>query len=174
MRGGGGGTYGIVTSTTYKTYETVSLTRASITIEFSSPEIAQDVTTEYIKLQSTLCDAGWSASIILSKSSLSGYLLAPSVPWKESSAAFFSFVRYTEQAGGRLYLTLTPFDSFYEFFLATLDNDSSTVTGNQIELASRLLPRSGFENDPAQVANVLLSVGISAVTQVNESSFNCS
>ena len=43
--------YGVVTSTTYKTYPTLSITSAILTANFTSPDIAQDVTTEYIKLQ---------------------------------------------------------------------------------------------------------------------------
>ena len=160
LRGGGGGTYGVVTSATYKTHETVSLTRATITVEFPSPEIAQDVTTEFIKFHPTFSDAGWSASMALSKSSLSGALVAPTTGWEEANEAFFSFVRYAEEAtGGQVHLTVTPYDSFYEFYLDTFAKGD--VTGSQVELASRLLPRSVVESKPAEVARVLIAVGAS-------------
>ena len=160
LRGGGGGTYGVVTSVTYLTFPPVSLIRATINVEFPSSDIAQDVTTKYLKLHPSISDAGWSASIALSKSSFSGALQAPSDAWAAASEEFYAFVAYVEQAvGGRVQATETYFDSFYEFYLATLAKGE--ITGSQVELASRLLPRTLAETDPAKVAEILLSVGVS-------------
>ena len=160
LRGGGGGTYGVVISTTYKTYPTFSLTGAVLTAKFTSLNIAQDVITEFIKFHPIFSDAGWSAYVDLTNSSFSANLLAPSTAWADASLAFFSFVQYVEEAtGGQVQLNITPFASFYEFFLATTDGNEKT-TGNQVEMASRLLPRSLAENDPAKVAKILLSLGV--------------
>ena len=158
LRGGGGGTYGVVTSATYKTYAPVSVTRATINIEFPSPEIAQDVATEFIKFHPTFSDAGWSASMALSNSSLSGSLVAPGIAWEDASVGYFSFLRYAERATrGHLRLGMTTFNSFYDFYLTLLAEGETA--GSQVEIASRLLPRSVVENDPAKVASRLLSVG---------------
>ena len=72
----------------------------------------------------------------------------------------FHFVQFVEEAtGGQVQLDLTPFASFYELFLATTaKNERSRRT--QVEMASRLLPRSLAENDPAKATNILLSVGV--------------
>ena len=48
LRGGVGGTYGVVTSTTYQIYPTFPVISAFLTTNFSSPDIAPNVTTEYI------------------------------------------------------------------------------------------------------------------------------
>ena len=159
LRGGGGGTFGVVTSTTYKTYPTISLTSAFLTATFTSPDIAQDVTTEFIKLHPIFSNAGWCSNVDLSNSSLSANLIAPSTAWADASLTLFSFVQYVKEAtGDRVQLDITPFASFYEFFLATTAEKERT-TGSQVEMASRLLPRSLAESDPAKVAKILLSLG---------------
>ena len=163
LRGGGGGTYGVVTSTTYKTYPTLSLTSAVLTIKFDSPDIAQDVTTEYIKFHPIFSDAGWCSYLDLSNSSFSANLIAPSTAWADASLTFLSFVQYAKEAtGGQVQLDITPFASFYEFFLATAAEKERT-TGALVEMASRLLPRSLAENDPAKVAKILLSLDVHMV-----------
>jgi hypothetical protein len=160
LRGGGGGTYGVVTSTTYKTYPTISLTSAHLTAKFTSPDIAQDVTAEFIKLHPIFSDAGWCLYVDLSNSSFSANLIAPSAAWADASSTFFSFVQYVKEAtGGQVQLDIIPFASFYEFFLSTAAGNERS-TGTQVEMASRLLPRSLVENDPAKVAKILLSLGV--------------
>ena len=155
LRGGGGSTYGVVTSITYKTYPIFSFTKATLTAGFASPNIAQDVVSEFIKIHPTLSDAGWSASFVLSNSSFSGAVQATNAGWADASSTFFSFVQYAEEAtGGQVQLAVTPYDSFYEFYKAQPDE----VTGSQVELASRLLPRSLAVTDPAKAAKILLSV----------------
>ena len=159
LRGGGGGTYGVVTSATYKTYPTISLTSAVLTAKLTSPDIAQDVTTEFIKFHPIFSDAGWCAYVDLTDSSFSVRIVAPNTTWADANSTFFSFVQYVEEAtGGQVYLDITPFASFYEFILATTDGNEKT-TGTQVEMASRLLPRSLAENDPAKAAKILLSFG---------------
>ena len=87
-------------------------------------------------------------------------MIAPNTTWADASFNFFSFVQYVEKAtGGQVRLDITPFASFYEFFLATTANNERT-TGTQVEMASRLLPRSLAENDPTKVAKILLSIQV--------------
>lgn len=144
-----------MTSTTYKTYPIFSFTKATLTAEFDSPDIAQDVVSQFIKIHPTLSDAGWSASFALSNSSFTGGVQATNAGWAEASSSFFSFVQYAEEAtGGQVQLAVTPYDSFYKFYKALPDE----AAGSQVELASRLLPRSLAVSDPAKATKILLSV----------------
>ena len=155
LRGGGGGTYGVVTSVTYKTYPIFSFTRATLTAKFASADIAQDVTSQFIKIHPILSDAGWSASFVLSNSSFSGAVQATNAGWAKASSTFLSFVQYAEEATyGQVELAITPYDTFYEFYNALPEE----TTGGQVELASRLLPRSLAVTDPAKAARILLSI----------------
>ena len=86
--------------------------------------------------------------------------MAPNTTWADASIPFFSFVQYIEEAtDGQVQLDITPFASYYKFILATSANNEKT-TGTQVEMASRLLPRSLAENDPAKVAKIMLSIQV--------------
>ena len=158
LRGGGGGTYGIVTSTTYQTHPTFPLTLALITSNFTSPTIAHNVTTEFIKLHPALSEAGWGGYIKLSNTSFSAILSATNISWADTNTTFLPFVQYVSEAtGGLVHATTTPFSSFYEVYQALFANIDGGV-GFPNEIASRLLPRSLAETDPAKAAKIMLSL----------------
>jgi hypothetical protein len=158
LRGGGGGTYGIVTSTTYQTHPIFPLTLARINSNFTSPAIAHSVTTEFIKLHPALSKAGWGGYINLSNTSFSAILSATNVSWADTNTTFLPFVRYlTEATGGLVQATTTPFSSFYEVYQALFANIDGGV-GFPNEVASRLLPRSLAGTDPAKAAKIILSL----------------
>ena len=158
LRGGGGGTYGIVISTTYQTHPTFPLTLALISANFSSPDIAQNVTTEFIKLHSTISEAGWGGFIDLSNSSFSATLSATNISWLDTNTTFLPFVQYVSEAtGGLVQATTTPFNSFFEVYQALFANIDGGV-GFPNEVASRLLSRNLAETDPSKVAKIMLSL----------------
>ena len=158
LRGGGGGTYGVVTSTTYLTHPIVPFTLAFLTANFTSPAIAQNVTTELMKLHPTFSDAGWGGYITSSNSSLSITLGAPNISWADTNATFLPFAQYvTEATGGLTNATTGPFASFYEFYHSFFSNPIAPGVP-QLELASRFLPRSLAVTDPEKAAKILLSI----------------
>ena len=158
LRGGGGGTYGVVTSTTYQTHPIIPFTLVYLTSNFTSPAIAQNVTTELIRLHPTLSDAGWGGYITTSNSSCTITLGAPNISWADTNATFLPFAEYvTEATGGMTNTTTGPFSSFYEFY-QTFFSSPIAPGVPRIEIASRFLPRSLAAADPAKVAKILLSI----------------
>ena len=130
---------------------------ALLLTNFTSPAIAQNVTTEFIKLHPNLSDAGWGGYITLSNFSFSAILTAPNVSWADANATFLPFAQYVGDAtGGLVQATTIPFPSFYEFYI-TFFGKSGQV-GSNAEIASRLLPRSLAETDPAKAAQIMLSI----------------
>ena len=158
LRGGGGGTYGVVTSASYKTYPTFPLIAVSLSVNFTSPDIAQNVGTELIRLHPTISDLGWGAYHTLSNSSLTISLVATNASLADTNATFLPFVQYVNKTtGGLVQLTTTPINSFYELYLGAFA-DTDGAGGNRVEMASRLLPRSLAETDPAKAAKIILSL----------------
>ena len=158
LRGGGGGTYGVVTSVSYKTYPNFPLTLVSLNANFTAPDIAQNVSTELIKLHPTISDLGWGAYINLSNLSLSYSLIATNASLADTNATFLPFVQYVDEAtGGLVQLSTTSVGSFYELFLLAFASPDG-AGGFQGELASRLLPRSLAEIDPSKAAKIILSL----------------
>ena len=158
LRGGGGGTYGVVTSVSYKTYPTFPLTVVTLSADFTSPDIAQNVSTEWIRLHPMISDKGWGAYVTFSNSFFNISLIATNASLADTNATFLPFVHYIDEAtGGLVQLTTTPINSFYELYLNSFA-DTDGAGGNQVELASRLLPRSLAETDPAKAAKIMLSL----------------
>ena len=156
LRGGGGGTYGVVTSMTYKTFP---LTVVGLSAKFTSPDIAQNVSTELIRLHPVISDIGWGAYIELSNVSLSMLLVAPNASLAVTNATFNPLAHFVDEAtGGLIQVTTTPFSSFYESFLDGVFTITEGVEGIPIVFASRLLPRSLAVTDPAKAAKIMLSL----------------
>ena len=159
LRGGGGGTYGIVTSASYKTYSIFPLTEVSLSANFTSPDIAQKVATDMIKLLLTISDLGWSAYPALSNSTVVISLTATNASLADTNAILLPFVQYAnETTGGLVQFTLTSFNSYYEQYLDIFANPAVAARIFQVEIASRLLPRSLAETDPAKAAKIMLSL----------------
>jgi FAD/FMN-containing dehydrogenase len=158
MRGGGGGTFGVVTSVTYKTHDLVPLSAFFLSANFSNPDIAQEVITEYLKMHPTLADAGWGGyADAVSPTSLSFFYVAPNMSLAEANATLLPFVNFAQNAtGGALQLLAVPYDSFYPWY--DIIFASGFQVGTNIELASRFIPRDILEKDPAKVAQTLLSL----------------
>jgi FAD/FMN-containing dehydrogenase len=159
MRGGGGGTFGIVTSVTYKTHDLVPLSAVFLSANFSSSDIAQEVITEYMRIHPTLADAGWGGYTgQLSPAALDFFYVAPNISLAEANATILPFVNFAQNAtGGALQFDTAPYDSFYAWY----DDFYATglQVGNTMEMASRFIPRDILEKDPAKVARTLLSFG---------------
>ena len=71
------------------------------------------------------------------------------------------FAQYvTEATGGIVEVGTKPFNSFYEFYQMNFANVVAPDV-SRLEFASRLLPLSLAETDPAQAAKIILSLGVS-------------
>ncbi|KAF9467715.1 hypothetical protein BDZ94DRAFT_1248856 [Collybia nuda] len=161
LRGGGGGTYAVVTSATYLTHDRVPLTATYVLANFTTPAIAQDVTTEFVKIHPGLADAGWGGYSFISPLGLQLFYIAPNVSLDNANATIQPFVQYVTNATGgpgsnNLQAFVVPFESFYAWYVATYTIGEQV--GESLELGSRLIPRETFEKEPAKMAQAMLSV----------------
>lgn len=158
LRGGGGGTYGVVTSATYRTYPEFPLTVSLVQANFSSPAVAQQVVTQYVKLHPGLAAAGWGGYASLSKDYIEFFYTAPNISTIEANATLLSFLEFTRNAtGGALFFTMLSFDSFYSAYDSLFSNAIAQV-GYSVEIASRLLSTDLTISNPETVAEAMLTV----------------
>jgi len=167
LRGGGAGSWGVVTSVTYRTYDLVPLTMSGINVTFSDPQVAQTVITEFLRLHPKLSDAGWGGYSFFGNQSLFAIFVAPNVSLTEANVTiqpFFDFARNATGQPDALVFTL-PFENFYTWVNMTIGPGFDKVGGNA-ELASRLLSRDAAELRAEETAQLLLSLNFIAFSFV--------
>ncbi|KAF5343248.1 hypothetical protein D9758_013433 [Tetrapyrgos nigripes] len=131
MRGGGGPSFGIVTSTTYRTHPNLPFTGAFFGAQASSTEAYIDLLTVWMKHHNNVSESGWSGNWPFSSRSL--YLTMASLGAPNSQAANDSMNNFFDEAATVPGVNITvrgtrEYRSWYVFVHENLV-DSSNVIG---------------------------------------------
>ena len=117
LRGGGGGTYGVVLSATYQTHPKFPLTTPTIQVNLTSSAIAQSVVTELFRLHTDLADAGWGAYTSVFPEFMVAQFIAPNVTVDDANMRVEPFVSFaTNATGGAVLYTTSAYGSFMEWW----------------------------------------------------------
>jgi hypothetical protein len=161
LRGGGGGTYGIVTSVTYLTHPSTPLTAAFFLANSSNPGTLAKLGSEFIRVNPNLSDAGWAGYAFLVPGSLATLLIAPNISSAQANTSidpFFAFAQNLTSEGLEIgFAGTVPFDSYYAWY-TTYFTTGKQVGGN-VEVGSRLFPREILEKEHEKLANLSLDFG---------------
>ncbi|GLB39902.1 putative oxygen-dependent FAD-linked oxidoreductase family protein [Lyophyllum shimeji] len=139
LRGGGGGTYAVIISTTYVTHDRFPLSVVGF------------------QLHPSLSDAGWGGYSSVSAKDMSFFYIAPNISLANANATLDPFVKLAQNITGKAGAYSMHYDSFYPWYKATFGTDGQV--GSNVELASRLLSRDMAENHADEVADMILTVG---------------
>ena len=171
LRGGGGGTFGVVTSVTYRTYPIVPVVLASLSITANGSKLTQPVKsafTELVRVTADLTDAGWGGYVqFYTAGDTRGFsfnAIIPNVTWEKANQTILPYFDYVKSlaestrdtddaltvSGG----TTTEWPSFWSLYKHLLPN--SGQVGRNLELGSWLLPREALKGDYKHVAEVLM------------------
>ncbi|KAH7921690.1 FAD-binding domain-containing protein [Leucogyrophana mollusca] len=143
MRGGGGGTYGILTSVTYRTYPSLPAQSVFFTANATNSAVMQDLFTELLHIHPALSDAGWSGYGAASNSTL--YFLYMKLNGTEAQAnqtfdPFFAFAQNLTSQG-----------------LTGLYYSGAGQNGENVMFGSRLIPRETLENQSKELSDILFT-----------------
>ncbi|KAK7060233.1 hypothetical protein VNI00_000998 [Paramarasmius palmivorus] len=156
LRGGGGGTFGVVTSVTYQTHETTPLTTTILLSNFSDAgATAHEVGSEFLKIQPSLADHGWGGYSLLTNVSLIAMMVNPNVSSEEANATFTPLAELMQSKSNDTQVFTVPFPSFYAFYQQFFTRNGQV--GRNTEVSSRLYTRELYEEEPEKMASVLLS-----------------
>lgn len=161
LRGGGGGTYGIVTSVTYRTHPIVPVTGVFLTADSKiNNNTLRILISEFIRIQPSLADANFSGHALFSANSFQLFYLAHNVTQTEANKTidpFFAFAKNLTSEGLNVSQALTaPFSSIYEWF--TPRYPATALGGDNSELASRLISRNTIEHNSQGIADAIMSI----------------
>jgi FAD/FMN-containing dehydrogenase len=159
LRGGGGGTWGVVTSVTYKTHPSMPLSSAFLAANSTNVNSTQNLLAEIIRLTPSLVEQGYGGYSSGSTEQIQLYFLSPNVTAEETQATFLPLFEFAaSQPGISVENSTTVYQDFwswYEFTLATFGDQVAFPA----EMSSWLLPKDIIQTDePGKLAVELLKM----------------
>ncbi|KIJ60446.1 hypothetical protein HYDPIDRAFT_117153 [Hydnomerulius pinastri MD-312] len=157
LRGGGGSTYGIVTSVTYRTYPSLPVQLYMFKANITNSSVAQELVGELMHYQTQFTDDGWGGYGELSNASLSFSYMAPNMTNEAVIATTQAWINYTQTLEPQgvttinLYRTFPSWYEWYQYLFST-----GVQNGINGQITSRLLSRDTLENKYKEVAEVLV------------------
>ncbi|KIJ13625.1 hypothetical protein PAXINDRAFT_116940 [Paxillus involutus ATCC 200175] len=173
LRGGGGGTYGIVTSVTYRTYPSVPLQFYLFEANVTNSSAMHDLIGKLLHSQTQFTDDGWGGYGQMTNQSMYFYYVAPNMTNETATATTQAWTHYAlslEPWGVTSTITMYSVPSWYQLYAGA--NSTGVQNGANLMFTSRLLSQDTVANKYKEVAQVLIDCGASFNTvaggKVNE------
>ncbi|KAF8835607.1 FAD-binding domain-containing protein [Paxillus ammoniavirescens] len=160
LRGGGGGTYGIVTSVTYRIYPSIPLQIYEFQANSTNSSAMLQLVGELLRSQPQSTDDGWSGYGSISNQTLSFLYIAPNMTNETATVTTQAWTDYAlslEPWGVTSEAVMSSSSSFYELFEPFFSTGPSG--GVNTMFSSRLLSRDTLANKYKEVGQVLIDCG---------------
>ncbi|GAB5587440.1 hypothetical protein Unana1_02340 [Umbelopsis nana] len=161
LRGGGGGTYGVVIDATLKAFDGPSVVSlASFVTNAHNSSAMSLIMEDFIRLQPRLSLDGWSGLAYLSGTLFALTFYGFGIDASSARTSLAEFVDFTHSLGTVQTYNVTQFGSWYEWWKTQSCPAGVCVSDSSgsVYLASRLIPISAFRH-PKSLATALLQAG---------------
>ncbi|KIJ13635.1 hypothetical protein PAXINDRAFT_13592 [Paxillus involutus ATCC 200175] len=170
LRGGGGSTYGIVTSLTYYTYPSVPVQSYHFQANVTNSSAMLELVGELLHSQTQFTGDGWGGYGSVNNQAVSFLYSVPNMTSEAADVttqAWTNYVLSLEPWGVTSATTISSMPSWYEFYETTLS--TGVENGGNIMMSSRLLSQDTVANTSKEVAQALIDSG-GKVNQINPDS----
>jgi FAD/FMN-containing dehydrogenase len=159
LRGGGGGTWGVVTSVAYKTHPSTPLSSAFLVANSTNVNSTQNLLAEIIRLTPSLVDQGYGGYGGGSTGQIQFFLISPNVTAEETQATFLPLFEFAaSQPGLSVENSTAVYQDFWSWYESVFTTSIDQV-GVPREISSWLLPKDIVQTDePGDLAAELLKI----------------
>ena len=159
LRGGGGGTWGVVTSVTYQTHTSTPFSAAFLLVNSTNADSTQNLLAEIIRLTPSLVDQGYGGYGGGGPDGFQFVVLSPKVTAEQTNATFLPLFEFaTSQPGLSVQGFTLLYPDFWTFYEPAWGATDGQV-GVPDETSSWLLPKDVIQTDnPAGLAAELLKI----------------
>ena len=159
LRGGGGGTWGVVTSVTYRTHLSTPLSSAFFLANSTNPDSTQNILAEIIRLTPSLVEQGYGGYGVAVASQIVLLVASPNVTVEQTQAAFLPLFEFAALQSGVSVENYTAVYQDYWSWYETLSAIPGNVVAVPREISSWLLPKDIIETDrPGDLAAELFKI----------------
>jgi hypothetical protein len=154
--GGGGGTWGVVTSVTYKTHPSTTFSAALLSVNSTNANSTHKLFTEIIRLTPSLVEQGYGGYGGGTSEQFQFFVLSPNVTAGQTNTTFHPFFEFAHSLPGLSVMNETVlFQDWWELN----DDSSDDQDGFPTEISSWLLPKDVVAtNNPEALAQELLKM----------------
>ncbi|KIM51123.1 hypothetical protein SCLCIDRAFT_683329 [Scleroderma citrinum Foug A] len=157
LRGGGGGTYGVVTSVTYRTYESLPVASYFFQANVTNTTTVNGLAARMLQLQTNLTDDGWGGYGYLSNISMSFVAIAPNMSTEAANTSIQPWTEYVQSQDISSVAEILPIPSWYEWYSGLFN--TSGGNGLNLMITTRLLSRNTTANQSKEIAELLIDCG---------------